>query len=80
VWRFAPGEPPTRLRKIGLGTQEFRQSRLIPSKQQPYKFSEFSVLSVDRKRFLRNHLLLVLSEMTVRDVFLQFFVHGVIVL
>jgi len=29
VWRFAPGEPPTQLRKAGLGTQEFCQS--IPS-------------------------------------------------
>jgi hypothetical protein len=26
VWRFAPGEPPTRLRKIGLVTQEFARA------------------------------------------------------
>jgi len=41
--------PPTQLRKAGLDTQEFWQSRLIRQSRKPYKFSEFSVLSVDKK-------------------------------
>ena len=41
--------PPTQLRKADLGTQEFWQSRLIQQSSNPTKFSEFSVLSVDKK-------------------------------
>ncbi len=41
--------PPTQLRKADLVTQEFWQSRLIQQSSNPTKFSEFSVLSVDKK-------------------------------
>ena len=44
--------PPTQLRKADLGTQEFRQSKLIRQSRKPYKFSGFSVLSVDKKKIL----------------------------
>jgi hypothetical protein len=40
------------LRKADLGTQEFRQSKLIRQSRKPYKFSGFSVLSVDKKKIL----------------------------
>jgi len=46
-----PMPPPHRILNITTGTVALLLNRMPfhPSKQQPYKFSEFSVLSVDKK-------------------------------
>jgi hypothetical protein len=49
--RLHAGEPPAQLRKADLGTQELHQSNPIRQSSNPTKFSAFSVLSVDKKRF-----------------------------